>query len=236
MKPRLLDAFCGAGGCSVGYARAGFDVCLGVDINPMPRYPFDFLQYSALDYLEKHGHEYDFIQASPPCQAYSAASNVAKSNGNEYATFLPQTRALLQSLGIPYIIENVVGAPLQSPVMLCGTMFGLNVIRHRLFETSFDFAPSSMPICHHTKKVVAQGYAPKENEYHCVTGHFSDVAAAKQAMAIDWMTSKELAQAIPPQYTQFLGAEWLRTQGFDYQFPNILSYQQKTLFSAVQND
>lgn len=231
---RLLDLFCGAGGCAKGYELAGFQVEMGIDINPMPRYPYDFQQASALDFLEEYGHEYDFIHASPPCQAYSAASNVWKSNGKEYETFLPQTRALLQSIGVPYIIENVVGAPIERPITLCGTMFGLNVIRHRLFEISFEFNPVFMPLCHHTKKVVAQGYAPSENEYHCVTGHFSDIVAAKKAMGIDWMSAKELAQAIPPQYTQFLGAEWLKSQGLPHKFPGM-GMMQKTFFAAVSN-
>lgn len=235
VKPRLLDLFCGAGGCAKGYELAGFQIEMGVDKKEMPRYPYDFTCMSALDFLEEYGHEYDFIHASPPCQTYSAASNVAKSQGREYETFLPQTRELLKSIGVPYIIENVVGAPIEKPILLCGTMFGLNVIRHRLFETSFEFSPSFMPLCHHTKKVVAQGYVPKENEYHCVTGHFSDIEAAKKAMGIDWMIARELAQAIPPQYTQFLGAVWLQSQGLPHQFPDM-GIMQKTLFAAVQNE
>jgi DNA (cytosine-5)-methyltransferase 1 len=227
-KPRLLDLFSGAGGCAKGYELAGFDVALGVDRANMPRYPYDFLQVDALEYLAKHGHEYDFIHASPPCQVYSRMRHVT---GNSYEDFLPQTRKLIDELELPYVIENVIGAPLKNPVLLCGTMFGLNTIRHRIFECGFCFNPSEMPVCQHQKKTVRQGYAPKAYEYHCVTGNFAGMQEAKEAMNIDWMTRKELSQAIPPQFTQFIGAEWLRINGFEYCYPQFKSPRQRTLFA-----
>jgi DNA (cytosine-5)-methyltransferase 1 len=228
-KPRLLDLFSGAGGCGMGYHLAGFDVQAGIDIHPQKNYPFDFIQADALEYLAEYGHEYDFIHASPPCQAHSTMNNIHK---KAYADFIPQTRSLLQQLGIPYVIENVVNAPLKSSLCLCGTMFRLNIVRHRIFEFGFDFYPDSLPVCCHQKKVVNHGRPPSQNEYHGVTGHFADFAGAKVAMGIDWMNRAELAQAIPPAYTQYIGAEWLKSQGLAHKYPSM-GISQKTLFERI---
>lgn len=155
MTPRLLDLFCGAGGCSVGYGAAGFDVT-GVDMRPMPHHRGGtFVQSDALDYVAAHGHEFDAIHASPPCQAHSVLRHVT---GRQYVDLIPQTRALLQASGKPYVIENVPGAPLGGGstylLLLCGTMFGLvtpdgraEIRRHRLFETNWCFG--LMPECQH---------------------------------------------------------------------------------------
>ena len=137
-RPRLLDAFCGAGGCSMGYHRAGFDV-VGVDLKPMPRYPFEFHQGDALEFIREHGHEFDVIHASPPCQAFTALRTMP--NAKEHADLLTPARALLKQIGRPYVIENVPGAPMQDHIMLCGSMFGLGtgdaeLRRHRLFEVN----------------------------------------------------------------------------------------------------
>ena len=114
-------------------------------------------------------------------------------------------RELLKKVGKPYVIENVPGAPLESPTVLCGTMFGLNVIRHRHFETSHDIGDVPAP-CHHVKKVVKHGRRPnREEHYAAVTGHFSDVEFAQKSMGIDWLGQKGLAQAIPPAYTEWVG-------------------------------
>jgi hypothetical protein len=134
MKPRLLDMFCGAGGCSMGYLRAGFEVT-GVDLHPQPHYPFRFIQADAIAYCRKHGHEYDVIHASPPCQAYSITKNL-KTAKTSHPDLVAATRAALIRTRKPYVIENVPGSPLINPLMLCGSMFGLGVIRHRLFESS----------------------------------------------------------------------------------------------------
>lgn len=102
---RLLDLFCCSGGASVGYSRAGFEV-VGVDIEPQPDYPFEFHQSDAIEFVKEHGHEFDFIHASPPCQSQSAITK-GTNKGRVYPDFIPETRAALDALGKPYVIENV---------------------------------------------------------------------------------------------------------------------------------
>lgn len=206
-RPRLLDLFCGAGGAGMGYHRAGYEVT-GVDIRPQKHYPFKFIQGDALEYLYKHGHEYDVIHASPPCQAYTVSKSLRK---NDHPMLIKPVRELLQMIGKPYIIENVPGAKLHmvSPLMLCGTMFGLRTIRHRLFECNppIYFAPFT---CRHDTPSAPMGRQPnREREFISVVGNFTDVAYARVAMGIDWMTQKELAESIPPAYTEWLGKQIL---------------------------
>ena len=207
MKPRLLDAFCCAGGTSYGYYQAGFEV-VGVDHNPQPRYPFEFHQADALEFIAEHGHEFDVIGASPPCQKYLTRS------GNGHPDLIEPVREILKSTGKPYVIENVPGAPLINPLMLCGTMFGLRVIRHRLFEIWPEpiwFPPFA---CNHFLKVVRHGRPPdRERQFHGITGHFSDVQWARETMGCPWMTVSELSQAIPPAYTKWIGERLLEMVG-----------------------
>ena len=199
---KLLDLFSGAGGAAMGYSRAGFDV-VGVDIAPQPRYPFPFVQADALDYLAAHGHEFDAIHASPPCQKYSWSAK--RWTEIERADLVGPTRAGLQRTGRPYVIENVVGAPLVRPLVLCGVMFGLAVLRHRLFESNVVLlSPGHRP---HTGSV-------GDGTYVTVAGHGGNNCkgrgsrAVKQAaMGIDWMSDAELNQAIPPAYTHYIGRQ-----------------------------
>jgi DNA (cytosine-5)-methyltransferase 1 len=205
---RLLDLYCCAGGCSVGYIRAGFDDVVGVDILPQPKYPYEFHQADAISYLLDHYGEFDAIHASPPCQHYSQSTRTWKSVGREYPDLISATRETLVECGKPWIMENVPGAPLERPVLLCGQMFGLPLYRHRLFETSF-----SLEQPHHPKHVAPQvkmGRKPKLGEYVQAVGHFSGVPDVQAAMEIAWMGQKELAQAIPPAYTQYVGEALLR--------------------------
>src|SRR5688500_15798892 len=157
MKPRLLDLFCGAGGAAMGYHRAGFEV-MGVDINRQPHYPFEFIQADALWYLaaledKRHGltakDAFDVIHASPPCQLYSTVGKqAAKKHDITYPDLVGPTRELLVKSGLPYVIENVMGAPLISPIRLCGSSFGLDIRRHRRFELGgFDILLT--PPCAH---------------------------------------------------------------------------------------
>lgn len=225
-KPRLLDLFCGAGGCAMGYSRAGFEV-VGVDIKPQPRYPFEFHQGDALEYARLHGHEFDAIHASPPCQAHSMMLHAFPQFRKNHVSLIEPTRDLLQAIGQPYVIENVPGAPLKNYIVLCGTMFGLvtpcgaRLIRHRWFETSWM---SMAPKCdhgggHQSKAVTGQGAPVGGRRTITVTGHGGSrgtgrptftVQDARSAMGIDWTNRDELSQAIPPAYTEFIGKQLIQ--------------------------
>ena len=200
MKPKILDLFCCQGGAAVGYHRAGFQVT-GVDLFPQPRYPFEFVQADAIEYLERNGRFYDAIHASPPCQAHT---NAQKIMGNEHPDFIDATRDLLHHLGKPFVIENVPGAPLEEPFELCGAMFGLGTYRHRLFETNFHVEVPDHP--KHLARTTKMGRKPIDGEMMHVVGNFSGVEKAKQAMGIDWMNRDGLRVSIPPAYTQHIGA------------------------------
>lgn len=213
-RPKLLDLFCCAGGAAVGYKLAGFDV-VGVDINPQPHYPFPFVQCDALKLHEGFISLFDAVHASPPCQSYS---DLAKRNGNadEWPRLIDPVRRTLVTSGLPYIIENVEGAPLHNPVMLCGTMFkGLRVIRHRLFEVNFPVLTPNHgrhPKVHtFDKRKSHYGKTNDMRDFVQVTGGGNcSIAAARDAMQIDWMTKGELNEAIPPAYTQFIGKQLLQ--------------------------
>jgi DNA (cytosine-5)-methyltransferase 1 len=208
MKHRLLDLFSGAGGAGMGYHRAGFEV-VGVDINPQPHYPFEFHQADALEYLAEHGHEFDAIHASPPCQGYSRVKNLI--GEGKYPKLIEPVRAALIASGKPYVIENVIGAPLLNPLMLCGEAFGLGTYRHRLFETSFP-VPFMMHSTHNRSVDKSSG-KNRRREMVQVWGHAQYAGyleRAKTAMGIDWdIREEELAEAIPPAYTEYIGG-WLR--------------------------
>lgn len=204
MKPRLLDLFCGAGGAAKGYQNAGFYV-VGIDIKPMPRYCGDeFHQADALEYLAEHGAEFDAIHASPVCKGYTDASMVWRSKGYTYPDQIAEVRALLVKIGKPYVIENVKKAPLINPTVLNGGLFGLNVHRVRYFETSFEIPFVLLPTM---KRPVKMGRPVRDGEVIQPVGNFSNVPYARRAMGIDWMVRAELAQAIPPAYTTFVGRQ-----------------------------
>lgn len=201
--PTCLDLFCKAGGTSVGYHQAGFRVT-GVDIAPQKNFPLDFIQADALEYVMAHWHEYDFIAASPPCQKYSRLTASAPSQ-NEHPDLIAAVREALIYSGKPYVIENVVGAPLRNPIMLCGQMFGLMTFRHRLFESNIPLtAPEHEP---HRLKAPKTSRVPKHGEVWSFYGHFSGVKEANLAMGIGWMTQAEMAQAVPPEYTRYIGRQ-----------------------------
>lgn len=208
-RPLLYDVFCGGGGCTKGYQQAGFRV-IGIDSHPQPHYCGDgFMQMDAFEFFRRYmSGEYEPASAfhcSPPCQGYS---NTRVINGHNYPMLIEPVRAALMATGRPYIIENVVGAPLLNAVMLSGTMFDLGTVRERLFECSFQvelpLAPT--PGARHTK----MGRQPEPGKYMYVVGHVSDVKSAGAAMGIDWMNRDELAEAIPPDYTTWIGAQLLQ--------------------------
>lgn len=221
-RPLLLDLYCGAGGAAFGYVQAGFDV-IGVDIVPQPHYPFEFVCADALEYLESRSSyiadEFVAVHASPPCQAHSILGSIWRSDNSygydeRHDDLIGKTRDLIIATGLPYVIENVTGAAdqMKSPAMLCGTMFGLRLFRHRLFETSFLlFTP--WHVSHEDQGLTAPKTSrqPGDGEVWSIYGHFSGVDGAKEAMGIDWMTRDELAQAIPPAYTKYIGQQMIRT-------------------------
>jgi DNA (cytosine-5)-methyltransferase 1 len=203
--PVALDLCCKAGGAGMGYWLAGFDV-VGVDIEPQTRYPFRFIQADALTFPLSG---FDLIHASPICKDYSATAVL---NDVSHPRQIEAFRERLASSGIPYVIENVPGAPLRCPVMLCGAMFpGLRVYRHRLFETSFPVAAPPDP--EHRWPLAKMGRPVRLGEFMQPVGHFSDVVAARAAMRIPWMVRDELAQAIPPDYTLHVGRAALAALG-----------------------
>ena len=177
----------------MGYHRAGFEV-VGVDINPQKNYPFEFHQADALEYPLDG---FDILHASPPCQLYSRRNT----QGLQYPDLVGSVRDRLA--GNMYVIENVVGAPLNSPMMLCGTMFRLRVLRHRLFEIKPPLRPVLFDVaCDHRGKA---GRNLKDAKYLTVVGHAFPASQARDAMGIPWMTRDELSQAIPPAYTEYIG-------------------------------
>jgi DNA (cytosine-5)-methyltransferase 1 len=211
---RLLDLYCRAGGAAVGYNQAGFDEIVGIDIESQKRYPFTFVQCDALEYVRDHWREFDAIHASPPCQAYCAMKGLGKGAGKNAPDLVGPTRMLLQRTCVPWVIENVPGAPLINPVMLCGSMFRLGVRRHRLFETSFFMLGIST--CEHRPGALAvYGDHPEDAYIHSKTmkpdstKRAPNIQAARKAMGIDWMDWKDITQAVPPAFTKFIGTQMI---------------------------
>lgn len=200
---KLLDLYCKAGGAGMGYHRAGYEVT-GIDIAPQKNYPFEFIKADAIEYLRDNWQKYDVIHASPPCQRNSTMTKgLWKDRLESHPELIAPTREILIQTGKPYIIENVPGSPLLSPTVLCGSMFSfLQVRRHRLFETSFTvIAPS----CNHaaqTHVVAVYGHSGGSSKRDGLT--FGGVQSWRDAMGIDWMTGAELAEAIPPAYTEYI--------------------------------
>ena len=204
-RPLLLDLFCGADGAAEGYHRAGFDV-VGVDIDPQPNYPFEFVQADAL-YPPFDLSSFDAIHASPPCQAYSFAT--VQHRHNDYPDLVAPTRDLLVKAGRPYVIENVPGAPLGYSITLCGSTLGLDRIRrHRHFETSWMMMS---PGCDHSRlrePLTVVGHSEQGRTWNERTLPHGQ-KAREEAMGIDWMNRDELSEAIPPAYTEWIGAQLL---------------------------
>lgn len=207
---KLLDLFCGAGGTAMGYHRAGFEI-VGVDNRPQPNYPFEFVQADAMTYPLGG---FDVIHASPPCQAYIQRN---KNLDTRHPKLIEPLRELLKASGVPYVIENVLPEVLNAPTMVCGTALGLKVIRHRYFETPFAMAFDLR--CQHNGTVAEGDYAAvyafggKGLTKDGVRDPKSAVGPEwDEAMGIDWMTKKELAQAIPPAYTEYIGRRVMEVQ------------------------
>lgn len=216
MKPRLLDLFCGAGGAGMGYHLAGFDV-VGVDNRPQPRYPFEFHRLDALDVLAlmmdgvipwgvSHSRTpFNAIHASPPCERYSQLTPRAFRNNHD--DLIATTRTALLAIGLPFVIENVPSAKrlLRQPFMLCGSMFGLQIQRHRFFEVNWPLNNLVQSCAHVKAPVLISGTHRRtwEPRYEYT------VAQCREASGIDWMTRTELDKAIPPAYTEYIGRQLL---------------------------
>jgi DNA (cytosine-5)-methyltransferase 1 len=226
MKPlvRCLDLFCCGGGAGTGYSMAGMEVT-GVDIDPQPQYPFAFVQSDAVEFLCKFGHEFDFIHASPPCQGYSShvssrSSKWVPHDGKDEPRLIAKVRDALREVGKPYVIENVMGArsEMNATLMLCGTMFGLPIARHRLFETSFMVTQPEHDNCRGVAKKYAARRGWEYRDMSC-TGK-----GRRKGTAIRWaevlgvshaMTQHQLAECIPPAYTRWIGEQFLSMHNDD---------------------
>ncbi len=209
MRPRLLDLFCGAGGAAMGYYRAGFDV-VGLDIRPQTHYPFPFWRTDVMglmDWRPEWVRDFEVIHASPPCQLFSRAGKLREAQGSKASTIdlLTPIRPLLEATGLPYVIENVEGAPMDG-VRVCGSAFGLGVRRHRLFESN---VPISGTACDHKTqgRPIGVYYRPGDDIPH--GGKTArDLAEGKTAMGVDWdVTWDELKEAVPPSYTEWVGRQ-----------------------------
>lgn len=213
-KPRLLDLFCCAGGATRGYQLAGFYV-VGVDNRPQPHYVGDeFYQADALEFVAAHGHEFDAIHASPPCQKHTTLQNVNAARGlsNAHVDWIPDTRRALEDAGNPYIIENVQGSPLLLQAIVCGHALGLtHLMRHRHFESNVLIMGTN---CTHrgvdglvgVYGEYPDGHRVNQKQYKA-TVTASSIDEAREAMGIDWMDWDEIKEAIPPAYTEYLGRQ-----------------------------
>jgi DNA (cytosine-5)-methyltransferase 1 len=206
MKPRLLDLFCGAGGAAMGYHRAGFEV-VGVDIATQPHYPFEFHQADALEFLARHGRDFDAIHASPPCQGYSRMRHLRWLQDRPYQLLIPAVRDALAATGKIWVIENVADAPLDGAV-LCGLALGMNLLRHRRFASNilllFPCCPGRHPVLYAGAKQMGERGR---------RGGVMGVAPGcdpRVALEIDWMSLREMRQAIPPRYTQLIGQQLMQ--------------------------
>lgn len=221
-KPKLLDLFCGGGGASMGYHRAGFDVT-GVDKYAQPEYPFTFIMDDWRNYVLKHWHEYDIIHASPVCKGYA---NVASNTANRHPREISRVRTVLTQLDMPYVIENVESArwALRNPIMLCGSSFQLRTRRHRLFESNVRIQPLA---CDHDWQQASKIYlrrgrysAPTKSGVCPVNGdgmqllnvtREQELALRQEAMGIDWLPWTPLTQAIQPAFTEYIGKQLLES-------------------------
>lgn len=216
---KILDLYSCAGGAAVGYHNAGFEV-VGVDIEPQPNYPFEHHVADAIEFARSNWREFDAIHASPPCQAFSKTKTL---HDNEHPDLIEPTREVLNETGLPWVIENVVGAPLVNPIRLSGQHFGmiaedvdgvpLKLVRHRLFESNIFLTP---PQEFHANKHMQTasvygaggGWTPKHRDNpERRGGYIPHIDVIKELLGIDWMTKHELSQSIPPKFTEWVGAQ-----------------------------
>ena len=204
---KILDLFCGVGGASMGYARAGFEVT-GVDLKHGKRYPFgNYIRRDVMTLDVEFLRQFDAIHASPPCQTHSITKNlrIAQGKNTSKLDLIEPVRLMLQASGLPYVIENVVGAPLIDPITVCGSAFGLKVRRHRLFESN---VPLQGTVCDHKTQGRPIGvYGSLNDEIPNGGKTATSIEQARDAMGIQWAIWSELVEAIPPHYTEWIGRQ-----------------------------
>jgi DNA (cytosine-5)-methyltransferase 1 len=194
----------------MGYAKAGYEV-VGMDIKQGKRYPFEYIRRDVMTLRPEDLEGFDLIHASPPCQTYSVTKHlrIAQGKSTSKQDLLAQVRSLLVVSEIPYVIENVKGAPLINPVQLCGSAFGLKVRRHRLFESSMELRGTD---CHHKEQGKPVGIYGSMRDEIPGGGHTAKtMPEAHEAMGINWMIWGELVEAIPPAYTHYIGQQIMST-------------------------
>lgn len=221
---RLLDLCCGAGGCAMGYKLAADDLgmeieIVGIDLAEQKNYPFKFIQDDALSYLIKWGRGFTHIHASPPCQEYTHTSNAkTKAKKDGPLSILPEIKTVMYAAKKPGVIENVMGSPLTKDIILDGRMFGLQVVRRRIFETVNWFCMKPGVPRYRAGMVlrgecmVVAGHSSNQNRQGVkwkIDGN-STIEKRRNAMGIDWMNNKEITQAIPPAYTRYIGGDFLK--------------------------
>ena len=208
----LLDLFCGAGMASDGYQAAGFDKIVGVDINPQPDYPYEFWQADAISWLENNSVEsFAAIHASPPCQMHTRAKHLRKAQGGEskYPDLLTPTLELLRNIDIPWVAENVPGAPgMEDAVVECGSSYGLGVRRHRMFKSNIPLVGS---VCDHKAQGRPWGV------YHVMNDQVPQGGRTVRTLGQGWEVMgvnreipwKSLKEGFPPAYTRHIGSQIL---------------------------
>lgn len=222
LSVRLLDLCCKAGGCSMGYYQAAKDLGIeieitGVDIEPQPNYPFNFIQADAVEYLKANWQNYTHLHASPPCQEYSVSTTQFRQDGKKYRDNLQELRIEMKKTGLPGVVENVMPAPIPGDIVLRGDMFGLKVLRKRKFELInwFAMAPTIGQKIGSVKngdyaQVLGKGQLQVTGGKKFKVPGNNVIEVWRNAMQIDWMTKEELAEAIPPAYTRYIGRDFLK--------------------------
>jgi len=205
---KLLDLYCGVGGASAGYYKAGFDVT-GIDLKHGRRYPYKYIKGDVLLYLQDLDflRSFDIIHASPPCQTHSITQHLRNAQGKSTSKLdlIPQTRAALIASGKPYVIENVPGSPLINPIQLCGSSFALQVRRHRLFESNMKLTGS---VCDHKAQGRPVGVYGSLNDQIPKGGKTATtIDEGRDAMGMPWAIWTELVEAIPPAYSEYIGKQ-----------------------------
>lgn len=207
-RPLAIDLCCGGGGSAMGLHRAGFSV-VGIDVEKQPHYPYPFIQIDVRTLTPEWVGSFDFVWASPPCQAFTRHAR-QKGTAHRHENLIPWARTLLDAAGLPYVIENVPDAPLRKDLLLCGSMFGLKLVRHRIFETSGFTVPQPGHGGHHPDYVTVTGHPGGSSRRDGGT-HFGNTGQWREAMGIDWLPASRLKEAIPPAYSEHIGRAALAT-------------------------